>query len=148
MDLRDISSYDLAQILTQAHQIELAINSLNATIASGEIELIEKSSFFLNQSLTYLNVNITQSVLKEIDVYLPQVFYQIEDLTRAINSIRDVLTFKEISKLSLGFFGIGVLLAILGSVIIIEYQRWRLVKPQGPIEMPITMGFPEDAFIE
>ena len=117
---RDISSYDVAQLIIQGAKLQASLDDLNRTISQRETDLVVNMSTLVNNSLAYIE-NHYNSILPIIN-RTPAL---IEQTSQTLTLISDRLDYSFIIIGSLLFFGIGALILFFTCILFYEYKNYR-----------------------
>ena len=120
MEARDVTSYDVAQLLIMGAKIQQSLDDLNKTIARSEADLIYNAQL-IEQRIT----NLTLSMFNKIHPIINSMPSLMKETSETLIKVSDTLNFKFIVLMSMTFFGIGCLLLLLTLIVYYEYQKYR-----------------------
>ena len=122
---RDISSYQVTEIIQNLHNLQNSIDALNATINNREIDLVNSTEWMFNVGISY-GYDIKNIIIKFLGNTNTNDFLDaLQRLNNILNDLKHKMTFGNILLCSITFFIIGAILLSIASIFSFEYRRWR-----------------------
>ena len=105
----DLTPTEIAELLSAAIGIQSSLNSLNATIAQSEADLVVKLTGLTMAMLNFgqSTVNLTRPILTQVEAGIPTSLRYLAELTGSVTRVSEVVTVGRVILLTVIFFGVG-----------------------------------------
>lgn len=135
---RDITPYQVAEILDQLHKLQTSMDALNSTINFREIDLVNSATMLSGTWINYA-YQMKNVVINFVgDGNLTDFLLAIQRLNNILDDFKHKLTLTNVFVSAIVFFAIGVIFFLIASIVAFEYRRWR--KRLRIISAPLING--------